>query len=819
MKSKNENPREAATSTGARKQGNFEQHSSNSADPAQEHASTHLSDAHCQMLRTDSGLSEPVIAARGYRTITTKAELRSLGFSEAQRRVPALLIPIHSVFGEIALHQARPDYPRIKDGKAVKYDTVAGHRMVLDCHPTVRHDLENPKVPLWITEGVKKGDSLVSRGCCSIALLGVWNWRGMNEHGGKTLLADWEAIALNDRPVYIVFDSDVMTKREVHGALVRLKAFIEQRGGSVRIVYLPPGLSGAKMGVDDFLASGRTVQHLILLSSADLRPLPQKETSSEEPGLPMVEIAKRHMRDISDDAVRALQKANAPPELFRRGNALVRLLTNQHQLHADPFTVHSLKGRLDRVADFMRTRQTKWGDEDTIPARPPTDVVQDILTAPDPPFPILSGIATVPVFMPDGTLLSQEGYDPESGLYLRLREVGTFRSDMPLEEARSFLVEDLFGDFPFVGDAGCAHTVCLLLQRFVRQMIPGPSPLFLIHAPQRGTGKGLLADVVSLITLGHPAPVMALTRDEAETEKRVTALLMAGAQLILLDNVTALRSTSLTAVLTANEWQGRILGRSQMVMVPNQSTWLATGNNVELSDEMVRRVIPIRLDAGVERPEERSGFRHENLPLWVKEHRSELVSACLSLIQAWTLAGKKGAGHIFGRYEGWAAVMGGILEVSGIHGFLGDRESLYRDSDRETQEWAAFCAAWYESYGEHPVTAKDLFEVAKERGLLLDLWGGRSALAAQQRLGHALSARRDRMYSEYRIYTSGRDAHTGNSAYRVERVAKRVATRSNATPETPETLETPSELRNGGGVSGVSGDPRGTEEELIDLVD
>ena len=102
---------------------------------------------------------------------------------------------------------------------------------------------------------------------------------------------------------------------------------------------------------------------------------------------------------------------------------------------------------------------------------------------------------------------------------------------------------------------------------------------------------------------------------------------------------------------------------------------------------------------------------------------------------------------------------------------------------------------------------------------MLDLWGGRSALAAQQRLGHALSARRDRMYSEYRIYTSGRDAHTGNSAYRVERVAKRVATRSNATPETPETLETPSELRNGGGVSGVSGDPRGTEEELIDLVD
>lgn len=36
-------------------------------------------------------------------------------------------------------------------------------------------------------------------------------------------------MALNGRQVFVVFDSDVMLKKEVHSALVRLKAFLEGR--------------------------------------------------------------------------------------------------------------------------------------------------------------------------------------------------------------------------------------------------------------------------------------------------------------------------------------------------------------------------------------------------------------------------------------------------------------------------------------------------------------------------------------------------------------------------------------------------------------
>lgn len=104
--------------------------------------------------------------------------------------------------------------------------------MTIDVHPSIRHQLEDPSIPLYITEGTKKADCAISHGLCCIALLGVWNWRGTNKHGGKTALPDWEYISLKGRRCYIVFDSDVMVKPGVHAALVRLKALLDSRGAT-----------------------------------------------------------------------------------------------------------------------------------------------------------------------------------------------------------------------------------------------------------------------------------------------------------------------------------------------------------------------------------------------------------------------------------------------------------------------------------------------------------------------------------------------------------------------------------------------------------
>jgi hypothetical protein len=230
-----------------------------------------------------SGVTPQVAAARGYRTVLKRAELRALGFGESQARVPALLIPIHDVSGEVTLYQARPDVPRIKDGKALKYETPLKSRMVLDVPPGARQSLGNPAVPLFVTEGARKADAAVSRGLCCVALLGVWNWRGTNEEGGKVALPDWESVALNSRQIYIAFDSDVTLKPQVYCALSRLKAFLESRHARVAVVYLPAA-DGAKVGLDDYLAAGHGVEDLLGLATVAPLTAPNGEDAKAEKG-------------------------------------------------------------------------------------------------------------------------------------------------------------------------------------------------------------------------------------------------------------------------------------------------------------------------------------------------------------------------------------------------------------------------------------------------------------------------------------------------------------------------------------------------------
>ena len=190
-----------------------------------------LAEQHRKMLSDESSIARNVVEARGYRTIEKKVELKTLGFADRQCNPPGLLISIYSPTGEIVNYQFRPDQPRIgKNGRAIRYESPFGTRMVLDVHPFAREMLGNPSVPLFIKEGIKKGDALVSRGLCAVTLLGVWSWRGTNEHGGKTALYEWDYVALNNgRRVYIVFDSDVMLKPGVHEAMRRVKALLESR--------------------------------------------------------------------------------------------------------------------------------------------------------------------------------------------------------------------------------------------------------------------------------------------------------------------------------------------------------------------------------------------------------------------------------------------------------------------------------------------------------------------------------------------------------------------------------------------------------------
>jgi hypothetical protein len=78
-----------------------------------------FTEMHLSLLRA-SAIDQEVARERGYRTEFVKARLREKGFSAIQSR-QGLLIPLFNARSECVGYQIRPDQPRIKDGKPIKY--------------------------------------------------------------------------------------------------------------------------------------------------------------------------------------------------------------------------------------------------------------------------------------------------------------------------------------------------------------------------------------------------------------------------------------------------------------------------------------------------------------------------------------------------------------------------------------------------------------------------------------------------------------------------------------------------------------------------
>jgi hypothetical protein len=146
---------------------------------------------------------------------------------------------------------------------------------------------------------------------------------------------------------------------------------------------------------------------------------------------------------------------------------------------------------------------------------------------------------------------------------------------------------------------------------------------------------------------------------------------------------------SFAATLTAPHWSDRLLGTNTTVKFPVSQVWMGTGNNVEMSPEITRRTVWIRLRPADEDPSQRT-FKIENLSQWAAEHRSELVTACLTLIRKWVDAGMPRGGAKKGSFDDWAKILSGILEAGGVDGFLGNLAALGERANQDALQAASF---------------------------------------------------------------------------------------------------------------------------------
>ncbi|QEL17632.1 hypothetical protein [Limnoglobus roseus] len=474
--------------------------------------------------------------------------------------------------------------------------------------------------------------------------------------------------------------------------------------------------------------------------------------------LPAIIVNDRQLPDVTCDALAALAAVNDPPVIFQAGGVLTRVRAGDDDdpWRLEPLTDSALKGVMARTARWYEVRTGGQGVEH-VDASPPMEVVKDVATLPHWAVPKLRAVVEAPVFLPDGTLALAPGYHPAGQLWyapaggLAIPPVPVHPTTADIAAARALILDDLLGDFPFADAAGRAHAVAVLVVAFARHLIAGPTPLHLVDAPTEGTGKTLLVKVLLWVVLGRDAPAIPEAENDAEWRKRITAALVEGRPCLVLDNLNqAVDSGSLASALTTETWSDRLLGVSKMVQVRNRAVWIGTGNNVALSRELVRRTLWCRLDAGVERPAERTGFRHPHLLAWVRENRGRLVAAVLTLVQGWLARGRPPGSQTMGMYESWAEVVGGVLDVAGVPGLLANRDT-FRDAQQPADDWPAFLHAWWAAHQGKAVGVAALFDLAV-RGKYLDgVLGDGSVQSQRCRLGRAVTKMVDRVQGEYRV--------------------------------------------------------------------
>jgi putative DNA primase/helicase len=209
--------------------------------------------------------------------------------------------------------------------------------------------------------------------------------------------------------------------------------------------------------------------------------------------------------------------------------------------------------------------------------------------------------------------------------------------------------------------------------------------------------------------------------------------------------------------------------------------------NLLESDEMTRRTVRIRLDSGMERPEQRKAFRHPNLLAWAREHRGELIWAALTLARAWVANGRPaGPEKPLGSFEQWTHVIGGILHIADIQGLLANAAELRAESQDTTH--ADLLQAVYAAKGDGDFSSADIMSIATPIVGLGDV----SDQVAAQRLGTRLRDMVDRPISGL-VLRRGANPH-GSRRWRVASLA--------APP--PQPIPTPNAASDGsGGVVGV----------------
>lgn len=486
---------------------------------------------------------------------------------------------------------------------------------------------------------------------------------------------------------------------------------------------------------------------------------------------PHIDLPKGRLNVVVDRCEAELIRAGVP--IYARGETLVRAVPTPIQsgsvrrqaggLILTPVTVTALQDDLERIAAFRRfieAGKTPKAQIADCPAKACKALIERVGRW---RFPQLRGLSSAPFVRADGSVAATAGYDHKSGYYLALPNDWPSPIRNPTRrDAMAALTElrQLIETFSFVAPEDESVALAAMLTPLVRPGIDA-APMHGFSAPVRGSGKSMLADLVAILATGREAAAVTWGPDQEENTKALTAALLAGDAVVVLDNVEApLKGELLCSALTQTMLRLRPLGKSELVTVPSAATLLATGNALTPAGDMTRRVLVAEMDPQCERPELREFSNDPKADALAA--RAALVNAGLTIIVA-SMSAQFRRPSPLGSYTEWSRRVRDALVWLGMPDPVSVMERTF-DGDPERETAIAVLAAWHDKFGQSPTTAAEAAKAAvhgDNLGDALDAVASRSGKLSTKALGRWLTRHAGRVLGGLKVQKAGGDAKAG----------------------------------------------------------
>ena len=379
---------------------------------------------------------------------------------------------------------------------------------------------------------------------------------------------------------------------------------------------------------------------------------------------------------------------------------------------------------LERFITPMATEIDRDGNAIYYPKSLTPSISKTVLSSPDfqDKLPTIERVFTtpLPIIWQGKLCLPDKGYDKRFKSYLPYNAPEITNLNMDIEEAKALLLFTI-KECSFKTKQDVTNALAAIITPFLRGLFTSfnkRTPVFFYIANRERAGKDYLAGIGSLIYEGfvmEEPPIShagqtAGAGDEELRKKLLSAFINGKKRLHFANNKGHLDNSVFEAVVTNEKFSDRLLGRNQTLCFDNELDISCSGNiGITYTPDFANRCRFIKLFLNIEDANSRI-FENPNLHEWIKNNRSNLLSALYALVREWYEKGKPKSSKPFASFPEWADVCGGILECNGLgNPCHQDKDSLIAiGGDAETYDMKRLFEICYETYGNNLIKRDDI---------------------------------------------------------------------------------------------------------------